>query len=360
MSEGKYLTAEQLLSYIQQNEGARVNVDLSECVIAGENLSDLDLHGINLMSADLRGALLLRTNLQQADLRLARLDCGAGEEATNLERADLRRAWLQGASLRGVNLRDANLSDANLTDAVLIDADLRGADLSNTIFEGADLRNANLQGATLLYTKLDRDYLGKRIVQEKQRQYQEAKSVYLRLKKNFEEIGDGGAASWAYVKEREMERNTYHLPYATQKFYNREVPANRHKVRRLYLVLRFYLKYSFKWVRSYLMWAFWGYGERPSHALIFSIVILAIFTIIFASHGGITKVDPSSPKRLVPATFSDYFLYTLGAFTTTSFADLSFPAGDDAAKILTALVGIAGITALAMFTSALGQRLGGR
>ncbi len=111
------------------------------------------------------------------------------------------------------------------------------------------------------------------------------------------------------------------------------------------------------------MYAFWGYGERPANALIFSALLIAVFTLLFASHGGLMKSisSPSmSSTKVVTADIVDYFLYTVGAFTTTSFPDLSFEPNDNFIKTMTTLVGIGGVTALAMFTSALGQRLGGR
>jgi uncharacterized protein YjbI with pentapeptide repeats len=129
------------------------SLDLSETVLAVQDLGFAALAHASLQNADLWGANLWRANLKNANLWGADLR-GANLEVANLRGADLRGADLRGADLRGANLEGANLEVANLWGANLRGADLRGADLpaanlENANLEGANLWIANLKGASL-------------------------------------------------------------------------------------------------------------------------------------------------------------------------------------------------------------------
>ena len=164
--------------------------DLEFANLHGADLSAANLKEANLGRANLQGAYLWGANLQEADLRYA-----------NLREADLGGANLRGAYLRGANLQDAKLGGANLQDAKLGGANLREADLGR----------ANLQGTTfshvrLDHTEMDRASLGPAIREELARDYPGARDAYLRLKQNFDDLGDYAVSSWAYRKERRMEK----------------------------------------------------------------------------------------------------------------------------------------------------------
>ena len=164
------------------------------------DLWDANLQGANLRWAKLQGANLTDANLQEADLRDASL------QGANLTDAKLQRARLRDANLQEADLRDARLQEADLTDARLQEADLRSAKL-----QGADLTDAELQGtffsgAWLDHTEIAQDSLGPAIGEELARDYPGARDAYLRLKQNFDNLGDYAASSWAYRKERHMEK----------------------------------------------------------------------------------------------------------------------------------------------------------
>jgi uncharacterized protein YjbI with pentapeptide repeats len=109
---------------------------------------------------DLRGADLCHLDLR--NLPLARM-CGgllweewlsANEEpsdmaAVSLEEADLSNADLQGAILTGACLKGVVLKEAHLEEADLREANLREAILSRAHLEKADLEDAHLEGAYL-------------------------------------------------------------------------------------------------------------------------------------------------------------------------------------------------------------------
>jgi len=365
------VTREQVMELTAQNRGSSIGIDLSGCSLCGENLVDIDsLRGICFAGADLRGVLLIRANLKDSDFRDADLSCAPHNVVANLMWANLERAQLQRANLTGANLREAILREARLDHADLSQADLRGADLTKAMLEGAILKGAQLdeavltkavlQGANLIdaslrltefsETSLDKDCIGDALLHERLRQYRDAEHIYFTLKRNFQEIGAYDSASWAYVKERTMERKTYFPLWAKQFYLSREVPATTNKLHvRLLRTCSFYLKYTWKWIGSFVLGAFWGYGEKPLNALYLSVVTIVVFTGLYWIFGGLATEPPR------PLLLGDYFFYSLGAFTTNSFFQPVTPV----AKFLTAFEAVFGITALAIFTAALGRRIGG-
>jgi hypothetical protein len=76
--------------------------------------------------------------------------------------------------------------------------------LLDVVEEG--LLGIRLYRARLDRTVLKREQLGSAIAEEQAREYYKAREVFLALKRSFESLGDYDAASWAYRKERRMEK----------------------------------------------------------------------------------------------------------------------------------------------------------
>src|SRR5262249_2425992 len=125
--------------------------------------------------------------------------------------ADLTQVCLQDAVLGGANLRGACLRYVNFTGAVLGSANLEEAILADTRLVGVDLSRCNikrvfLSNAWLEKTRLRQEQLGTAVGEELAGRYEEARIAYLVLERNFVELGDAGAASWAYRRKRRMEK----------------------------------------------------------------------------------------------------------------------------------------------------------
>ena len=117
--------------------------DLSEFLLAGQNLRGVDVSGAvmfraNLSRADLTGAKLSKTDLSGGDLSRAQA-----------VRADLSRAILDEADLTYANLNYAKQESASLRHALLTRANLTGANLSGAELGGAQMNRANLTRANL-------------------------------------------------------------------------------------------------------------------------------------------------------------------------------------------------------------------
>jgi len=178
--------------------------------LRGADLSDANLQGASLIAADLQGAILEHARLQGANLGLTDLQ-GAHLIEANLQGAILIAANLQGAHLLGAHLQRANLWRAKLQGASLMYADLERADLRHAKLQGLDLSTCTLTHCYLSHawldrTRLRREQLGGAVGEELDGDYTGAKLAYLGLKQNFDTLGDYAASSWAYRKERRMEK----------------------------------------------------------------------------------------------------------------------------------------------------------
>ncbi len=205
--------------------GSFVEANLKSAYLRGANLQEAVLLKANLFGAKLDAAQMESANLYEADLQSAEM-WGTNLKSAQLSRTNLKAADLGGAILESAllgdanlqsavlwraNLKSANLKGAHLESARLWEANLTSASLRRCNLENADLRQANLDkvdfyGAFLNHTQMVRAQLGDKVVNEEAGSYDEARDVYLRIKQNFDSLGDYSAASWAYVKERQMRR----------------------------------------------------------------------------------------------------------------------------------------------------------
>lgn len=216
------LTTEQVLQMIQDAALGRQPVDLRR-----RDLSDIDLSPDTIKQCKQKYPRAINettggVNLHKANLE--RVDLGGA----HLEKADLREANLKEAILVDAHLEGAWLEDARIEEAKLISAHLDGARLIGAHLEGASLANAALRGAYFYRTYLDRTRFSKGdlarksgmtdeealhakplIGEESESRWFAAKGAYLVIKNNFRSLGQYDDATWAYVKERQMERKSF-------------------------------------------------------------------------------------------------------------------------------------------------------
>jgi len=332
--------------------------------LSGFDLSGVDLSGMNLQrtvfgkhkhgSANLQGAFLHGANLEGADL--------AG---VNLQGANLHDAILRDAALNWANLQNADLRGSDLTHATFFRARLEGADLSN-----ASLNHANLHLAFLGNTRIDREKLGSSVLQENLEKYKrhlertserlrtdvrveqhlaqsvsEARDVYLALKNNFRSIGQYDDASWAYIKERQMEKATY-ASWCARRYRGANLPEDCGP--RSWRWWWFHLKCGVKWLFDWVAELSCCYGERPWRTVGWSVVVLFLFPLLYYLSGGLM-----SEAGLM--SWLDYFNYSLAAFSTIGFSQ--FQAVTPLAQTLTSFESLLGISLLALLMFTLGNRI---
>jgi uncharacterized protein YjbI with pentapeptide repeats len=281
--------------------------------LQGANLSGANLQGANLSSADLQEANLSEANLHGVNLSGANLH-GVDLSGANLHGARLWSVSLQGARLWGINLQGARLYGANLQEADLFRANLQGASLWDANLQGVDLLKCKsithiyLENARLDHTRLRQDQLGEAIgeelaaekkelpAQQRAKRYASAKHAYLALKQNFDDLGDYNASSWAYIKERKMEK--------WEAFYS----GSRGK---------FIADQLTEWVSLY--------GEGPWRVIISLVIVWLGFALIYGLTYGVwgpwQEIDIGR-IRYITTDPIDLLSFSLGAMVTHPPTDL--------------------------------------
>jgi len=305
----------------------------------GANLWKADLQGANLRQTNIQSAYLQHVNLKETNLEYANLQ-GTNLQYTNLQGANLQHANLQGTNLQQANLRGAYLQHADFQRATLIASNLQGANLQEAKLQDVDLSavenisNIYVSGAWLGKNRMRREQLGDAIGEELEDDYLAAKNGYLALKQNFDDLGDYDAASWAYRKERRMEKLE-----ALQRG-----------------------KY-FKFFKDIIVEWLCDYGESVWRVIGWMAALLFIVgPVLFSSLGGIVWTQDLSHQYFALSGWNrlwfwyyHYLLYTLDTLTTGSFSDLH-PI-NDAVKLASGFFAVAGIVLAGLLGFVAGNRI---
>jgi len=346
---------EAYLDYAHLERADLTGAYLQKVAMRHAHLEEACLDYAHLERANLTQAHLERANLLRTHLEMAYLD------NAHLEGAYLIQAYLQKTTLEGSHLEGTVLAGAHLGDAILNKANLEGAVLAGAHLPRLDLRNAesikgiHLYRAWLDDTRLTKKHLGKAIGEElvaisetHAQLWFRAKEAYLGLKTNFEQIGRYDDASWAYRKERRMEkREAWRL--AKDALQERDRSA----------VIRKTWKTGWDLVVEYLC----GYGESVGRVLFWmGFVILIAGPLIFGVPGLLrwpkenydTFLSLSAPRRHAYA-YVQHLLYVLDAFTTANFAELQ-PA-NALTRFLSALMALIGVFLTGLLGFVAGNRI---
>lgn len=363
------------LKYADLNKAHLENANLKRAKLLEVKLQGADLQGADLQEASLMGAKLNnchlnRANLQRAHFEEAKLegaDLGGADArfayfyAANLRKAKLIMANFQGAQLNGADLQECDVMAARFQNVSFVDAKLQGLDLTSV----QSLSNIYLNDAWLDRTRLRREQLGGCIEEEKNGDYSAAKRGYLILKQNFDDLGDYEASSWAYRKERKMEKlEAREIGRAAFEKRERRLPKLPwdgivHKERDLKGVTTGYAKYVSDTLVEWLC----DYGESAGRVIVWIVLLLFVIgPLLFSSLGGVKW-----SKELGQEYFSltslgklwflcvHYFLYSLDVFTTASFSGLE-PI-NNAVKIASGFFAITGIFLAGLLGFVAGNRI---
>lgn len=308
--------------------------NLQSAKLIAASLQEADLMGANLHEAYLNQAKLQKAHLEESDLLMAHLGradlSGAFLYAACLRKADLRMANLYNTQLDGVDLQGANLHLAALDQASLKDAKLQGLDLTYL----RNMSNVFLMNAWLDRTRLRHKQLGNAIGEELVQDYSAAKNGYLLLKQNFDDLGDYEAASWAYRKERRMEKL--------------EALGNGNFV---------------KFIGDSIVELLCDYGESFWRVVVWmAVLLLLVGPLLFSSLGGIEWSVELKKEYFELSSFArfgfwyrTYLLYTLDTLTTASFSGLQ-PI-NDAVKFASGFFAIIGIFLAGLLGFVAGNRI---
>jgi len=164
-----------------------------------------------------------------------------------------------------------------------------------------------------------------RILQEQEKKFSEAKEIYLLLKNNFHSIGRYEDESWAFRKEKDMERKSY-----------------------------FHFKSLHKWLWSCFLNGIFGYGEQPGKVIISAISIILIFTFLFMSSG----ISGTGIEGSISKNFLDCVYFSTVTFTTLGYGD--FRPLEGCGRVFAGTEAFIGALMMALFVYTFARRTGGR
>ncbi|MBD3338342.1 MAG: hypothetical protein GF353_04505 [Candidatus Lokiarchaeota archaeon] len=381
--------------------------DLSNVDLSNMNTDELNLRGVifgtdwytpHKLKACLKGARFEKTDLQEANFIHVDLS-GISFFASNLEYAKLGVAnctntSFKRANLKGVNFYGTRLDNTDFTECILEDSDFHSAYIGNVNFSHVKIgKELVFENESKYYKYLEKHNVEKR---DSHRilfsRLNVARRTYIILKNIFLSNGQYEEASWAYFKEKMVERKTFsiinaHKYYAKHllkynvtedslnKLHSIEIPneiikklksilnkkpkkekeflqdiekaIGQKEAKKYGFDILFYLKYprkgykifSIKWqlffIQYFVKWIFslfaelsCGYGEKPLRSIFVAFFTIILFTVLYIISGGIASTQSVM-------TYLDYFNYSLGAFTTIGFSN--FQANTPLAQTLTSL-----------------------
>jgi len=179
--------------------------------------------------------------------------------------------------------------------------------------------------AILRNTRIKMEEIDGHILQEQERTFSEAKEIYLLLKNNFHSIGKYKDESWAFKKEKDMERKD-----------------NCH------------FKSLHKWLWSCILNGIFGYGEQPFKVIISAMSIILIFTFLFVSIG----ISNVGTEYITTKNFFDCIYFSTVTFTTLGYGD--FRPLEGSGRIFAGTEAFIGAFMMALFVYTFARRTGGR
>ena len=227
-------------------------------------------------------------------------------------------------------------------------------------------------GALLRNTKIKKQQIENHILQEKEKKFYEAQEIFLLLKNNFHSIGQYEDESWAYKKEKDMERLSQSFPYykATLKNENKKES---------FPIIKWIQKGNFKkWITLAFSNVIYGYGEKPWNVVKTALAIIIIFALSFsligignpeiielkgtAIHSDSGNIADLASKGFLKnneiRNFPDCLYFSLITFTTLGYGD--FRPLEGLGRILAGSEAFLGAIMMALFVYTFARKTGGR
>jgi len=238
--------------------------------------------------------------------------------------------------------------------------------------------------ALLRSTTIEKDQIENHILQKEKKEFSQAQQIYLLLKNNFHSIGRYDDESWAFKKEKDMERLSYSFNSFTKNMGNKDKKGkgkvSKEKISKFISFSSWLRTKNFrKWLSSCFFNIVYGYGERPQNVILLAIFIIILFSIFFSILGinSLEMIEMKSPTvqeifnsnseivskgNLLNKT-TNYFLdclYFSGiTFTTLGYGDFR-PLEGWVSRICAGTEAFIGALMMALFVYTLARKTGGR
>ncbi len=257
---------------------------------------------------------------------------------------------------------------------------LENTDLDIELVEGILI---DFTGALLRNTKIKREQIENHILQEKKKVFYEAQEIFLLLKNNFHSIGRYNDESWAFIKEKDMEKMRKSFYSFLSKYKKnslfRKILKHSNLLKRVIIKLKIFSKWLFsKEARESVNLSasniIYQYGESPGHVIrnafwtIFIFAILLNFSgIVYSDRTNLiiefikeSKGGEYTLKYLGPilGSFLNCLYFSVVTFTTLGYGDFQPAVG--LSRFFVSLESIIGAITMALFVYTFARRTGGR
>ncbi len=247
--------------------------------------------------------------------------------------ADFREADLRGADLRDAVLRGTNFDGA----------DLRGASLQNVDLTGCAINGIRLSDAKLDRTRLSRAQLGDAIGEELAGEYELARRGYLQLERNFTDLGDPEAASWAYRRRRRVQKWEA-LRKGRESLRSGNYGSAAQSLTR----------YANDWVVQLVC----DYGESVPRVLLTILSVVLLFAVWYGVSGGVLKeADDSARPGETARSPLNLLRYSMTVMVSPSDPPSDLKAATEQDQFVTILQSYIGIFLIGLLGFVAGNRI---
>jgi len=206
---------------------------------------------------------------------------------------------------------------------VLSDAELQGVDLSR-----CTLTHAHVSGVWFDKTRLRQDQLGGAIGEELAGDYEGAAKGYLALERNFIDLGDSDAASWAYGKRRRMgKRAARHNARVAWRAHAWRTAARQ--------TIRVGVAQLVEWVCDY--------GESIPRVLASILTVYLVYLVLYGLTGSVLHIGDTAGDRYITHDPRELAIFSLYAITTSGSPSIGLLPSNTYVQLLTGTEAFLGI-----------------
>jgi len=241
----------------------------------------------------------------------------------------------------------------------------------------------DFENTRLSNTNIKRKDLEGHIKQENEEDFVQAKEIYLLIKNNFHSIGRYDDESWAYIKERDMEKMSKSFYSLLNKYKKhslfKKIFKESNLLKRVIIKLKIFRKWLFskktiEWFNLSVSNFIYQYGENPWRVIRFALIIIFLFAILLNISGIVNsdrtnliieiikenQGDGYTLRYLGPIleSFLNCLYFSVVTFTTLGYGDFQPAVG--LSRFFVSLESIIGAITMALFVYTFARRTGGR
>ena len=223
---------------------------------------------------------------------------------------------------------------------MLADANLAGARLQDVDLGGCGLAGARWSHARLDRTAFEREQLGGVVGEERDGAFAAAATAYISLERNFAELGDPTAASWAYRRKRRMQKKTAKAA-AFQ-----AVAQGAWKTAAMQ---------GLRWLGDELVELVCDYGESIGRVFGALITVFVVFTILYGLTDSVTRTDGN--LSTITHNPVDLAIFSLMAMTTSGTPSVTLAPTGEYALLISGTQALLGIFLTGLLGFVAGNRI---